>query len=217
MIFSSVFLSSCSDLTSQGLAALLHLADGSSPIEARSFGAQTSVSGEVVFNTGMVGYPEALTDPSYRGQILVLTYPLIGNYGVPDETVKDDFGLPRYFESKEIHIAGLVVSSYSWQHSHWSARKSLSQWLIESNIPAVYGVDTRALTKKLREHGTLLGRLEVVSIANLHGLSPLFFYRTTWLTAGPCFADNDRITIIPIALDNRSQRSSLRTPTNGTL
>lgn len=111
----------------------------------------------------MVGYPEALTDPSYRGQILVLTYPLIGNYGVPDFSIKDEHGLPRYFESKEIHISGLIVSSYSWQHSHWAAHKSLSQWLTENKIPAVYGIDTRALTKNLREHGSMLGRIEVVS------------------------------------------------------
>lgn len=111
----------------------------------------------------MVGYPEALTDPSYRGQILVLTYPLIGNYGVPDESVKDAHGLPLYFESKEIHIAGLVVSSYSWEHSHWAAQKSLADWLKESNIPAIYGVDTRQLTKELREHGSITGRLEIVS------------------------------------------------------
>jgi carbamoyl-phosphate synthase/aspartate carbamoyltransferase len=112
----------------------------------------------------MVGYPEALTDPSYRGQILVLTYPLIGNYGVPDGSVKDDHGLPLYFESKEIHIAGLVVSSYSWEHSHWAAQKSLADWLKESKIPAIYGVDTRQLTKKLREHGSITGRLEIVSL-----------------------------------------------------
>ena len=121
------------------------------------------MAGEVVFNTGMVGYPEALTDPSYRGQILVLTYPLIGNYGVPDASIQDALGLPKYFESKGIHIAGLVVSSYSWQHSHWAARKSLASWLQEYNIPGVYGVDTRELTKNLREHGAILGRLEVVS------------------------------------------------------
>ena len=121
------------------------------------------MSGEVVFNTGMVGYPEALTDPSYRGQILVLTYPLIGNYGVPDDGVKDEHGLPLYFESSDIHISGLIASSYSWEHSHWTAQKSLSEWLIDKGIPAMYGIDTRALTKKLREHGSLLGRLEVVS------------------------------------------------------
>jgi carbamoyl-phosphate synthase/aspartate carbamoyltransferase len=140
---------------------LLYLADGSRPIEARSFGASTNVSGEVVFNTGMVGYPEALTDPSYRGQILVLTYPLIGNYGVPDESILDGHGLPQYFESNHIHIAGLVVSSYSWEHSHWAAQKSLSKWLTDNGIPGIYGVDTRALTMNLREHGSLLGSIEI--------------------------------------------------------
>jgi len=123
-------------------------------------------SGEVVFNTGMVGYPEALTDPSYRGQILVLTYPLIGNYGVPDEAVGKDesLGLPSYFESSNIHISGLIVSSYSWQHSHWAAQKSLSKWLTDNDVPAMYGVDTRELTKKLREHGSILGRMLIVCI-----------------------------------------------------
>jgi carbamoylphosphate synthase small subunit len=110
----------------------------------------------------MVGYPEALTDPSYRGQILVLTYPLVGNYGVPDDRIVDEHGLPKYFESSSIHIAGLIVSSYSWQHSHWAARKSLSKWLNDNGIPALYGVDTRELTKKLREHGSILGCIQVV-------------------------------------------------------
>lgn len=122
-----------------------------------SFGARTSVCGEVVFNTGMVGYPEALTDPSYRGQILVLTYPLVGNYGVPDQTIIDEHGLPKYFESNEIHIRALIVSDYSLEHSHWAAKKSLGDWLKAHNIPAVFGIDTRMLTKKLRESGTMLG------------------------------------------------------------
>lgn len=116
-----------------------------------------------MFNTGMVGYPEALTDPSYRGQILVLTYPLVGNYGVPDESILDNLGLPAYFESSSIHISALVVSSYSWEHSHWAAQKTLSKWLKANNVPAIYGVDTRQLTKNLREHGSILGRLVIVS------------------------------------------------------
>jgi len=145
----------------QGDPAVLYLADDSPPIRGYSFGAQTDMEGEVVFNTGMVGYPEALTDPSYRGQILVLTFPLIGNYGVPDEAEKDELGLPKYFESSDIHISGLIVSSYSWEHSHWAAQKSLSKWLEENNIPAMYGVDTRELTKKLREHGSILGVMHV--------------------------------------------------------
>ena len=111
----------------------------------------------------MVGYPEALTDPSYRGQILVLTFPLIGNYGVPDEAIEDAYGLPKYFESREIHIAGLVVAGYSWEHSHWAAQKSLAAWLQANNVPGIYGVDTRALTIKIRDAGAMLGNLVVVS------------------------------------------------------
>ena len=143
--------------------AALYLKDGT-VCSGYSFGAtpQGLTTGEVVFTTGMVGYPEALTDPSYRGQILVLTYPLVGNYGVPDEESKDDLGLPEFMESHNIHIAGLVVSEYSWEHSHWAAQKSLSQWLEQHKVPALYGVDTRALTKKLREVGSMLGCLQVV-------------------------------------------------------
>ena len=143
--------------------AALYLKDGT-VCSGYSFGATSTqlTTGEVVFTTGMVGYPEALTDPSYRGQILVLTYPLIGNYGVPDENDYDDLGLPRFMESHNIHIAGLVVSTYSWEHSHWAAQKSLSQWLEHHKVPALYGVDTRALTKKLREVGSMLGCLQVV-------------------------------------------------------
>jgi carbamoyl-phosphate synthase/aspartate carbamoyltransferase len=148
---------------SQGDPAVLYLADGTPPIEGHSFGAPVDASGEVVFNTGMVGYPEALTDPSYRGQILVLTYPLIGNYGVPDEGIVDEYGMPKHFESSNIHVSGLIVSSYSWQHSHWAAQKSLSKWLTDKNIPAMYGVDTRELTKQLREYGSILGKIAVVS------------------------------------------------------
>mmetsp|Transcript_8103 Transcript_8103/g.9355 ORF Transcript_8103/g.9355 Transcript_8103/m.9355 type:complete len:1365 (-) Transcript_8103:22-4116(-) len=163
-------------LDKKGDKACLYLADGSPPLDGNSFGANTSISGEVVFNTGMVGYPEALTDPSYRGQILVLTYPLIGNYGVPDENVLDNLGLPLYFESNTIHISGLIVSEYSWEHSHWAAQKSLSKWLSDNNIPAIYGIDTRALTKKLRESGSLLGRIEVNPKQSLPQSLPASFF-----------------------------------------
>jgi carbamoyl-phosphate synthase/aspartate carbamoyltransferase len=107
----------------------------------------------------MVGYPESLTDPSYRGQILVLTFPLIGNYGVPsvEEQVE---GLSRYFESSQIHIAALIVGEYSHDFSHYLARSSLSEWLKKSNVPALYGIDTRALTKKIRTNGVLLGKVQ---------------------------------------------------------
>jgi carbamoyl-phosphate synthase small subunit len=122
-----------------------------------SFGAEANVSGEVVFNTGMVGYPESLTDPSYKGQILVFTYPLIGNYGVPGYQQKD--GLHQYFESEKIQVQGVVIADYSFEHSHWNASKSLAAWLREFNVPAIYGVDTRALTKRLRDHGTMPGKI----------------------------------------------------------
>lgn len=126
-----------------------------------SFGYEKSISGEVVFNTGMVGYPEALTDPSYRGQILVLTYPLIGNYGVPgNEKIGN---LIKNFESNKIQVSGLVVTNYSEDYSHWNAKKSLAEWLKEFNVPAIYDVDTRALTKTLREKGTMLGKIVIDS------------------------------------------------------
>ncbi|CAM9209800.1 unnamed protein product [Ascophyllum nodosum] len=128
-----------------------------------SFGAEVSAAGEVVFNTGMVGYPEALTDPSYRGQILVLTYPLVGNYGVPNEADMDDLDLPAHFESSDIHIKGLIVSSYSADHSHWNSFQSLGQWLKKHNVPAIYGLDTRLLTKRIRKHGAVLGKIELPS------------------------------------------------------
>ncbi len=123
----------------------------------KSFGFQGSVAGEVVFNTAMTGYPESLTDPSYKGQILVSTYPLIGNYGVPKQDVED--GMPKFFESDKIQIAGLVISDYSFIHSHWNAEKSLAQWLEENQVPAIFDIDTRALTKILRESGCMLGKI----------------------------------------------------------
>ena len=131
-----------------------------------SFGAAVPMAGEVVFNTGMVGYPESLTDPSYRGQILVLTYPLVGNYGVPDDSVDELSGLPVHFESGSIHVSGLIVLSYSHQPSHYTSARSLSQWLQQHGVPALYGIDTRALTKKIRIHGAMLGKI-VFSAAEL--------------------------------------------------
>jgi len=137
-------------------SATLHLEDGTE-YSGISFGAEKSAAGEVVFNTGMVGYVESLSDPSYRGQVLVFTYPLIGNYGVPDQDSHD--GLPLHFESDKIQVTGLIVSEYSHIQEHWQAVKTLSGWLKEENIPALSGIDTRALTKKLREKGTLLGKI----------------------------------------------------------
>ncbi|KAI9832204.1 MAG: hypothetical protein M1826_002208 [Phylliscum demangeonii] len=121
-----------------------------------SYGAPKSAAGELVFQTGMVGYPESLTDPSYRGQILVLTFPLVGNYGVPSREALDELlhDLPEYFESKEIHVAGLVTASYAGEdYSHFLAQSALGTWLKEQGVPAIHGVDTRALTKRIRDNG----------------------------------------------------------------
>ena len=138
----------------------LELQDGIA-VQGYSFGAEKAAAGELVFQTGMVGYPESITDPSYEGQILVITFPLVGNYGVPDRNLQDELveSLPRYFESNRIHIAGLVIAHYTDQYSHWLAQSSLAAWLKEQGIPAVYGIDTRALTKHLRDCGSMLGRL----------------------------------------------------------
>ncbi len=140
----------------------------------KSFGAEVSVPGEVVFNTGMVGYPESLTDPSYKGQILVLTYPLIGNYGVPDNgsSSRDENGLPLNFESEMIQAEGLVVADYSFDYSHYTAAKSLSEWLKEENKPAIFGIDTRQLTKKLREKGVMLGKIVVDGCSDVNFEDP---------------------------------------------
>ena len=137
--------------------AQLILADGTR-IEGKSFGAEVACEGEVVFNTGMMGYPESLTDPSYTGQIIVLTFPLVGNYGVPGDEF-DQFDIRKTFESSKIHIRGLIVSEYSDTYSHWNAKMSLGEWMKKNNIPGITGVDTRALTQKLREHGVMLGQI----------------------------------------------------------
>jgi carbamoyl-phosphate synthase/aspartate carbamoyltransferase len=134
----------------------------------KSFGAEKSIAGELVFQTGMVGYPESITDPSYRGQILVITFPLVGNYGVPSREEMDSLleGVPAHFESSEIHIAGLVVATYAEEEfSHHLATSSLGAWLKEQGVPAITGVDTRALTKRIREEGSMLGRLLQRTIA----------------------------------------------------
>ncbi|XP_006456591.1 hypothetical protein AGABI2DRAFT_188488 [Agaricus bisporus var. bisporus H97] len=137
---------------------VLELADGSAYCGI-SFGAEKkSIAGECVFQTGMVGYTESLTDPSYEGQILVLTYPLVGNYGVPERSPSLD-DLPSEFESSRIHVAALVVGYYSQDYSHFLANSSLSKWLKENGVPALYGIDTRALTKKIREKGSMLGKI----------------------------------------------------------
>jgi len=137
--------------------AKLILKDGT-VFEGTLFGKHKSIAGEVVFNTGMVGYPETLTDPSYKGQILVMTYPLVGNYGIPPMNNDDD--IPENFESGKIQIQALVVSEESESYSHWNAIESLDKWLNRFDVPGLCGIDTRRLTKILREHGTMLGKIE---------------------------------------------------------
>ncbi|XP_067032291.1 multifunctional protein CAD-like [Acropora muricata] len=127
------------------------------------FGSAKCVAGEVVFQTGMVGYPESLTDPSYRCQILTLTYPLIGNYGVPDGK-KDANGLIAELESDKIWASALIVGDYVEEYSHWNAKKSLSQWLEKEEVPGISGIDTRALTKKIREKGSMLGKVVIEGV-----------------------------------------------------
>lgn len=109
----------------------------------------------------MVGYTESLTDPSYQGQIITMTQPMVGNYGVPDRKCIDEFGLPKYFESYKIHAKGLIVQDYSHHYSHWNAVSSLGEWLKEEGVAGLCGIDTRMLTKKIREKGAMMGRIEV--------------------------------------------------------
>lgn len=134
----------------------LILEDGTA-ISGSFFGHPSSAAGEVVFNTAMTGYPESLTDPSYKGQILVLTYPLIGNYGVPKQLVENN--LSKFFESSKVQVSGLIIADYSTEYNHWNASKSLSDWLYEKKVPGLSGIDTRALTKMIREKGVLKGKL----------------------------------------------------------
>jgi len=136
----------------------LILEDGTE-FQGISFGYEKSVAGEVVFNTAMTGYPESLSDPSFKGQLLVATYPLIGNYGVPEEV--EEQNMLKFFESNKIQISALIISDYSTEYSHWNAKKSLSDWLKEHKIPAISGVDTRKLTKIIREKGAMLGKIVV--------------------------------------------------------
>jgi carbamoyl-phosphate synthase small subunit len=144
--------------SSKNKQAVLILEDGTFFV-GKGFGTSKKTSGEVVFSTSMVGYPEALTDPSYKGQILTLTYPLVGNYGVPPFDL--NFGLPLYFESDRIQVQGLVIHELCHNPHHWASTRTLDKWLSDEGIPGIYGVDTRHITKKLRAHGVMLGILHV--------------------------------------------------------
>lgn len=135
----------------------LVLSDGTC-FHGKSFGYDAPVAGEVVFNTAMMGYPESLTDPSYEGQLLTLTFPLVGNYGVPPFTMEEN-GIPSFMESERIHASALIVSDYSDYYSHWNAVESLSEWLKREKVAGITGIDTRELTKVLRENGVMMGKI----------------------------------------------------------
>ena len=135
----------------------LVLSDGTK-FHGKSFGYEKPVAGEVVFNTAMMGYPESLTDPSYAGQLMTLTFPLVGNYGVPPFTVEKN-GIATFMESDRIHASAIIVSDYSEKFSHWNAKESLADWLRREEVPGICGIDTRQLTKVLREHGVMMGKI----------------------------------------------------------
>ena len=139
--------------------------DDGSRFHGKSFGYEKPVAGEVVFNTAMTGYPESLTDPSYAGQLMTLTYPLVGNYGVPPFTIESN-GLATFMESERIHAEAIIVSDYSEDFSHWNAVESLSDWLKREQVPGITGIDTRELTKVLREHGVMMGRIVFDDVEN---------------------------------------------------
>ena len=135
----------------------LVLSDGTK-FKGKSFGSEKPVAGEVVFNTAMMGYPESLTDPSYAGQLMTLTYPLVGNYGVPPFSIEEN-GLATFMESDKIYASAIIVSDYSEAYSHWNANESLADWLKREGVPGITGIDTRELTKVLREHGVMMGQI----------------------------------------------------------
>ena len=135
----------------------LELEDGTR-FHGYSFGYEHPVAGEVVFNTAMMGYPESLTDPSYAGQLMVLTYPLVGNYGVPPFT-SNESGIATFMESDRIYASAVIVADYSEEFSHWNACESLADWLKREHVPGITGIDTRELTKVLREHGVMMGKI----------------------------------------------------------
>ncbi|MCI4347366.1 MAG: glutamine-hydrolyzing carbamoyl-phosphate synthase small subunit [Thermoplasmata archaeon] len=168
----------------------LFLEDGTR-FEGVGFGASTSVVGEVVFTTGMVGYPESLTDPSFRGQILTFTYPLIGNYGVPSTSARDEWGLPRFLESTELQIRGLVVRGLT-APSHWQSHRRIEEWLEESNVPGIAGIDTRRLTEHLRAGGVVRGALHVGESA------PSDEELTRRIRRAPAYADEDYMAEVSV-------------------
>ena len=162
----------------------LVLQDGTK-FKGKSFGFEKPVAGEVVFNTAMMGYPESLTDPSYAGQLMTLTYPLVGNYGVPPFTIEDN-GIATFMESDRIYAKAIIVSDYSEAYSHWNAKESLADWLKREQVPGVTGIDTRALTKVLREHGVMMGHLEFEGLEGQDQLEDEDYASINWVERVSC-------------------------------
>lgn len=158
-IKNGLFITTIYSIVMRTLKSASLILDDGTIFRGKSFGYDKSVSGEVVFNTAMTGYPESLTDPSYKGQLLVFTYPIIGNYGVPANKTVDN--LSQFYESEKIHVNAVIISDYSFEYSHWNAEKTLAQWLQEEQITGIFDIDTRALTKHLREHGSMSGKIVV--------------------------------------------------------
>ena len=179
----------------------LVLSDGTK-FHGKSFGYDAPVAGEVVFNTAMMGYPESLTDPSYAGQLMTLTYPLVGNYGVPPFTFEAN-GLPTFMESDRIYASAIIVNDYSEEYSHWNATESLADWLKREHVPGITGIDTRELTKVLREHGVMMGKIifddepEVIRVPWNHDYTNME-YDGLFLANGPGDPDmcSDAVDII---------------------
>lgn len=161
----------------------LVLSDGTR-FHGKSFGYDAPAVGEVVFNTAMMGYPESLTDPSYAGQIMVLTFPLVGNYGVPTHECAPN-GLPLFMESDRIHAAAIIVADYCDDYSHWNAKESLASWLKREQVPGITGIDTRQLTKVLREHGVMMGRIEMAD-SNKSQLDMMDYGSVNWVERVSC-------------------------------
>jgi carbamoyl-phosphate synthase small subunit len=166
------------------MKAKLILDDGTE-FQGESFGYCLQTDGEVVFNTAMMGYPESLTDPSYAGQMIVFTYPLVGNYGVPPFTYSGQ--IPTFMESEKIHAKAVIVADYCHDYSHWNAVESLDEWLKREKIPGLTGIDTRSLTRKLREHGVMMGRIEVCDMSDIAEMSEKTDYGgTNWVDRVSC-------------------------------
>jgi carbamoyl-phosphate synthase small subunit len=174
-------------------AATLLLEDGTR-FDGVGFGAETERVGEVVFTTGMVGYPESLTDPSYRGQILTFTYPLLGNYGVPRTGAVDGWGLPKFLESPGVQVRGVVVRGTT-RPSHWALASRLEDWLREEKVPGIAGIDTRRLTQHLRSHGVVRGVIKV----GPPGRRPSTEALARRIRAAPSYADEPFVEEVSVA------------------